>query len=392
MVVPFAFIVFSLVALVATLSVTEMVRVFAHRLSAVDIPGGRRVHRRPTARLGGLGIYWGFYVALGLATYGSRHLGNTFHTDDSGMIGMMVGSSLLLLVGVADDIYGLKATIKLGFQIIAALLLYGFGWRVDHLGIPGLGVIALGPASLPITLFWVLFVTNAVNLIDGLDGLACGIALMATLAVCAMLVPVGGPLLLAAAALAGALLGFLWFNLNPALIFMGDAGSLFVGFVLSAMTLRASQLVAIETFPIVPVLLLIVPLFDTSFAIVRRSLVAMHVATSPVDLLRQLKARVFAPDGHHVHHRLIRAGYSTRRAVLSLWVAAALFALVGYVITRDFILGGLLLAGSTALAVRAFRALRARLVQAAPPAIELPLSPVALATESGDHGESRHAA
>lgn len=394
MVVPFSFILFSLVALIATLSVTEMVRVFAHRLSAVDVPGGRRVHRRPTARLGGLGIYWGFYVALGLATYGSPLLSDSFHGgDDPGMIGMMVGSSLLLLVGVMDDIYGLKATVKLGFQIVAALLLYQFGWRVETLGLPGVGTLPLGLFSLPVTLLWVLFVTNAVNLIDGLDGLACGVALVATVSICAILVPIGGPLLLASAALAGALLGFLWFNLNPALIFMGDAGSLFVGYVLAAMSLRVGQLASSEAFPIVPLLLLSVPVFDTSFAILRRARAARRETSSALEFLARVKERVFAPDGLHVHHRLVRAGYSTRRAVFLLWAAAVLFAMVGCLMLRDGILGLLLFAGSGSLVLRFLKSLRARLADATPAPLAVPLPTVALAhAEPGESGESRRAA
>ena len=171
--VPFAWVVFALIALLATLSVTEMVRVFAHRVSAVDRPGGRRVHRRPTARLGGLGIFWGFFVAMALATYGHPFWSDPFHGYDFGMIGMMVGSCMLLIVGVMDDVYGLQATMKLTFQIAAAFLLYSFGWRVDTLGLPGIGVWPVAGLSLPLTLLWVLLVTNAVNLIDGLDGLAC---------------------------------------------------------------------------------------------------------------------------------------------------------------------------------------------------------------------------
>jgi UDP-GlcNAc:undecaprenyl-phosphate GlcNAc-1-phosphate transferase len=392
MVVPFAFVVFSLVALIATLSVTEMVRVFAHRLSAVDRPGGRRVHRRPTARLGGLGIYWGFYVAMGLATYGHPFWSDPFHGDDPGMIGMMVGSSMLLIVGVMDDVYGLKATLKLGFQIGAALLLYGFGWRVDTLGLPGLGAVPIGPLSLPVTLLWVLLVTNAVNLIDGLDGLACGVSLVATLAVCVLLIPTGGPLLLAAAALAGSLLGFLWFNLNPALIFMGDAGSLFVGFVLSAMTLRAGQLATPDSFPVVSALLLVVPLFDTCFAIGRRSVAAARGSRSLLQFVREVKSQVFAPDGRHVHHRLLAAGYSTRRAVVMLWGASAAFAMAGCVLLRDPILAALLVAGLVLLAWRSIRIVRIRAAKAVPPPRTIPLPAVALAhVDSGEAGESRAA-
>src|SRR5438093_9419 len=390
--VPFAWIVFALVALIATLSVTEMVRVFAHRLRAVDSPGGRRVHRRPTARLGGLGIYWGFYVAMALATYGHPSWSDPFHGEDVGMIGMMLGSGLLLLVGVADDVYGLRATAKLVCQFVAALLLYRFGWRVESLGVPGVGVWRVGLLSLPLTVMWVVFVTNAINLIDGLDGLACGVSLVATLAICVLLVPTGGPLLLAAAALAGALLGFLWFNLNPALIFMGDAGSLFVGFVLSAMTVRAGQLVSPGSFPLVLALLLVVPLFDTCFAIGRRTVGAARGSRSLPQFVRETKARVFAPDGRHVHHRLLAAGFSTRRAVGLLWGTSAAFAVAGCLLVPDPVLAVLLLAALVLLCWRGIKRIHARAEKAVPSPRTIPLSAVALAhADPAEAGESRAA-
>ena len=370
--VPFAWFVFALVALVATLSVTEMVRVFAHRLRAIDSPGGRRVHRRPTARLGGLGIYWGFYVAIGLATYGQPFWGGSFRGDDFGLIGMMVGSSMLLIVGVMDDVYGLNATVKLGFQSTAGLLLYGFGWRIEHLGLPGLGAISVGILSLPLTVLWVLLVTNAINLIDGLDGLACGLALVSTLSICVLLAGTGGPLLLAAAALAGSLLGFLWFNLNPALIFMGDAGSLFVGFMLAAMPLRAGQLSPPGFFPMVPILLLIVPLFDTFDAVRRRTREVARGSRGPLDFLRGVKRHVFAPDGLHVHHRLIRAGYSTRRAVALLWGVAAMFAVSGCLLPHDQRFGLLMLGACVLVVGRGVQVLRSRLAKTVPAPQTLP--------------------
>jgi UDP-GlcNAc:undecaprenyl-phosphate GlcNAc-1-phosphate transferase len=366
MVAHYAWMIFALVALIATLSVTEMVRVFAHRLSAVDRPGGRRVHRRPTARLGGLGIYWGFYVALALATYGHPFWTDPFSGNESGMIGMMLGSGLLLIVGVMDDVYGLTATLKLAFQICAGLALYGSGWRVETLGLPGLGVWPAASLSLPITLLWVLLVTNAVNLIDGLDGLAGGLALVATIATCFLLAPAGGPLLIAAAALAGALLGFLWYNLNPALIFMGDAGSLFVGFVLSAMTLRAGQLSSPEAFPLVPTLLLVVPLFDTCDAIRRRTLAAARESRSVLEFLRAVKSKVLSPDGMHVHHRLIRAGFSTRRAVVLLWTTGAMFAVAGCLLERDLALGLLSLGIFSLFSWRGIHLVRARMAETLP--------------------------
>ncbi len=331
MTLPLALVVFTLVALIGTLSATELVRVTAHRLQAVDVPGGRRVHRRPTARLGGLGIFWGFTVSMLLATYG-RVLLDPLEGGDFGMIGMLAGSGMLLMVGIADDVRGLGAATKLMFQIGAASVLYASGWRVETFGIPGVGAWPTGIAAYPLTLLWVLAVTNAVNLIDGLDGLACGIALIATIAIAALLAPGGSPLLLAVAALGGALIGFLWYNLHPAQIFMGDAGSLFVGFVLSGMTLRAGQIAAPEAFPLVPALLIAVPLLDTSNAIVRRVGGAARGAKSAQELVRAVRAQVFAPDGHHIHHRLLRAGLTAWQAASVLWLTAAGFAIAGAVL------------------------------------------------------------
>src|SRR5262249_20302209 len=157
----------------------------------------------------------------------------------------------------------LPATVKLVAQIAAATLVYAFGWRVHAIGLPGVGEIGVGPLALPLTLGWVVLATNAVNLIDGLDGLAGGLALVTTLSCALLMAGTGAPSFLASAALTGALLGFLWFNVHPAQIFMGDTGSLFVGFVLSTLTLRTAQHLGPGAFPMVPVLLLAVPLLDT---------------------------------------------------------------------------------------------------------------------------------
>jgi len=262
------------------------------------------------------------------------------------MIGMLAGSGLLLTVGIADDVRGLGAVTKLAFQVGAASLLYASGWRVESIGIPGWGVWAAGIASYPLTLLWVLAITNAVNLIDGLDGLACGIALIATLAIAALVALGSSPLLLATAALGGALIGFLWYNLHPAQIFMGDAGSLFVGFVLSGLTLRAGQIASSEAFPLVPALLLAVPLLDTCDAILRRAAGAAHGTRSIPELARSLRARVFAPDGHHIHHRLLRAGFSPRQAMTVLWIAAGCFAISGCILAVAPLVGYALIAAS----------------------------------------------
>jgi UDP-GlcNAc:undecaprenyl-phosphate GlcNAc-1-phosphate transferase len=357
-----AWIVFGLVALIATLSVTELVRVLAHRMRAVDSPGGRRVHRRPTARLGGLGIYWGFYFALSIAGF----LPRLDVTADQGLIGVLIGSSLLLVVGMLDDIRGVPALSKLAFQMLAAVVLYQWGWRVEHLGLPGLGSWTVGVLSLPLTVVWVVAVTNAFNLIDGLDGLAAGIALVAAVAICALAAP-GHPIVtLLAAALIGALAGFMWFNLSPALIFMGDAGSLFVGFVVAALTLRAGTLGPDGTFPLVPALVVAVPLLDTGIAILRRARGPRPKSMSGLAFVRDALRRVFVPDGQHVHHRLILAGLSTRQAVAALWLLALAFAAAGVTLARTPAVGLAALAVAVAMTAWGARRVHLRLDQARP--------------------------
>ena len=361
-------------ALIGTLSATEFIRVLAIRLRAVDQPGGRRVHRRPTARLGGLGIYWGLCAALGLATYGQAHWAAPLHSFDPGllgMLGMLIGGGCLLIVGLLDDVHGMAAITKLGCQAAAALMLYAFGWRVETVGLPLIGAWPVGALSLPLTVGWVVLVTNALNLIDGLDGLACGVALAASVAAAALLWHTQGPALLAAVALAGALAGFLWFNLSPALIFMGDAGSLLVGFALAAITLRAGQVASHQAFPLVPAVLLAVPLFDTFDAIRRRTVSAARVSSSILNFLSEALRRVLSPDGLHVHHRLIRAGLSTRRAVALLWGAAASFALSGCMMGHDLGLGLLVLGAMAAGWSRGLLAVESRLRRPAarPPAV-----------------------
>jgi UDP-GlcNAc:undecaprenyl-phosphate GlcNAc-1-phosphate transferase len=355
-----------LVALIATLSVTELVRVFAHRVRAVDSPGGRRVHSRPTARLGGLGIYWGFYLALALVSWAQPEGAGAVIHRDLGIVGMMIGSSMLLIVGVMDDVYGLKAPLKLLFQTLAALVLFQFGWRVETIGIPGVGAVAAGPWSLPLTLMWTLAVTNAFNLIDGLDGLAGGLTLIAAVALLLLMPDASGPVAFATAALAGALLGFLWFNLNPALIFMGDAGSLFVGFVVASLALRIGQQASPTAFPLIPLLLVAVPLYDTFDAIRRRAWAAARATRSPIEFAREARRRVMAPDGLHVHHRLVRFGLSTRGAVARLWLAAAVFAGAGLVLAQAPVAGAVFAVIACVLTSRGLAMMRS-LMAAAPP-------------------------
>jgi UDP-GlcNAc:undecaprenyl-phosphate GlcNAc-1-phosphate transferase len=326
------------VAAIATLSATELVRVIAMRLGALDHPGGRRVHRRPTARLGGLGIFWGFGVALALAVYTESSARAALMSAGTGAIGLLAGAGLMLVTGLLDDVRGLGPVPKLLLQAAAASLVYAAGWRVHSIGLPGIGSWPLGVWSLPLTIGWIVFATNAVNLIDGLDGLATGIALLATLAVFALVGPGTGSGVIALA-LAGALLGFLWFNVNPALIFMGDAGSLFVGFAVATLTLRCAMKAGPEAFPAVPLLLLAIPVIDAASAVVRRVAGARREADSVSELLREAHARVLTADRSHLHHRLLDAGLSPRGAVAVLHGCAIPFALAAWLLQHEAFVG-----------------------------------------------------
>ena len=305
------------VALLGAITATELVRVVAVRLRIVDEPGGRRAHRRPTPRLGGIGIVWGFACALGTLAIVTGAKGPLAH-EAVPMGALLAAAGLMALTGQVDDRWNLPAIVKLVLGLVASLVLWSGGWRVEQIGLPGLGGLALGAWSLPVTLAWCILVINAVNLIDGLDGLAGGVGVIACLG--ALLSPGLSPAeRMVAVALGGSLLGFLWFNLNPALIFMGDAGSLFVGTVLAGLTLHAAPASMPNAFPAIPALLLAVPLGDTVFAILRRSWDGLREATSPFGYVRSWPRRIFTADRGHIHHQLQDAGHSPRRSAAILW-------------------------------------------------------------------------
>jgi UDP-GlcNAc:undecaprenyl-phosphate GlcNAc-1-phosphate transferase len=218
---------------------------------------------------------------------------------------------------------------------------------------------------LPLTIGWIVLATNAVNLIDGLDGLASGLALVATLGVLAVVGPGAGSGVIAAV-LAGALVGFLWFNVPPALIFMGDAGSLFVGFAVATLTLRGSMRAGPETFPVLPLLLLAVPLTDATSAIVRRIGAAARAAGSPRELVREARARVMAPDRGHLHHRLLDAGLPSRVAALALQLSALPFAIAAALIVHVPVAGWVLAVLATSAWVALWRIVGTRLASGEP--------------------------
>jgi UDP-GlcNAc:undecaprenyl-phosphate/decaprenyl-phosphate GlcNAc-1-phosphate transferase len=229
-------------------------------------------------------------------------------------MGLMLAGWLLFAAGLLDDLYDLRPAAKLLAQCAAAVVAYGFGFRVEELSFAG-SAIDLGVLSLPLTLLWIVGITNAFNLIDGLDGLATGIGLVALGSTFLVAYLLGNPeVALVCAALGGALLGFLRYNFRPARIFLGDSGSLFVGFMVAVLSVHGSTKSATAALTAAPLLLLALPILDTGLSIVRRWLRGKPV---------------FGADEHHLHHRLLAIGLTHVRAVVLLYVMAAGLAVLG---------------------------------------------------------------
>jgi UDP-GlcNAc:undecaprenyl-phosphate/decaprenyl-phosphate GlcNAc-1-phosphate transferase len=306
-------------ALVAGLAITPIVRRLAHWLDLLDRPGEhRKVHQFPVPRLGGIAMVIAFGVALALATLAAGNL-SAGGLQPNRAPAILAGVALLLVLGVVDDTRGMRALVKLVVQVAAALLAVGLGLSLERLHFPW-GVVELGALAVPLTVAWIVGVINAVNLIDGLDGLATGVVLtiLGAFAVIAALDGVD-PTLYIIAATIGAAVGFLAYNLHPASIIMGDTGSMFLGFVVAAVGISLAQDGVDPVSPWVPVIALGVPILDTIWAIVRR--------TARGDAF-------YVADRGHIHHQLLRLGFSQRDAMLGLTAVSAGLAMVALVLAN----------------------------------------------------------
>jgi UDP-GlcNAc:undecaprenyl-phosphate GlcNAc-1-phosphate transferase len=306
-------------AVVVALLVTPLVRALAHRYGLLDQPGARKVHRVPVPRLGGVAMAIAFGVGIGLATLGSFDLGAVDGLRPNRAPAILAGVALLLAVGIVDDIRGMRALVKLTFQVAAAVLAWWLGLSLERIFLPW-GIVELGPLALPITVAWIVGVINAVNLIDGLDGLASGVVLTA-LGAFGLLAAVDGvdPTMPIIAATIGAAVGFLAYNLHPASIIMGDTGSMFLGFVVAAIGISLTQDGVHPQPPWVPIIALGVPILDTIWAVVRRT-----ARGEPF----------FVADRGHIHHQLLRRGLSQRDAMLTLTAISAALAVLAVLLGR----------------------------------------------------------
>jgi len=325
-------------ALVVSAVLVPLVRWAALKLGAVAAGGGRHIHATPIPRLGGIAIAIGFCAPLVALFFVDSAVARDVRASSSLAVGLVLGGALLCLVGVVDDTRGVSVSRKLIFQVIAALIAYFCGFRIDAVDIPLVGTLQMGIFGLPITLLWIIGITNALNLIDGLDGLAAGVAFFAGFTNLLIAILSGSPFVaLLMASFLGALVGFLFYNFNPARIFMGDSGSYFLGFVLATTSLAgASQKASTAVSLLVPMIALGLPIFDTLFSMVRR------IAE---------RRSMFSPDRGHIHHRLLDMGITHRRAVLILYAACIVLAgaAIGVSLGRAWQIGVALLVASLAL-------------------------------------------
>lgn len=289
------FILACLVALAVGLIATPMVRKLAFKVGAVDIPDHRKVHSGAMPRMGGVAIFLSFIA--GVLVLGEF---------TSAVIGLVIGSCFIIAIGIVDDIRGVTPKQKLLVQVIAALIFIYFGGYVKYMTNPFSGdILFLDYWGVPITLFWLVGISNAVNLIDGLDGLAGGVSCISALVLAVVSFSTGYNIVaMIAVILAFSTLGFLKYNFSPASIFMGDSGSLFLGFVLGAMSIMGFAKGVTMISLVIPILILGIPIFDTFFAIIRRKL-----DHKPI----------FEADKGHLHHRLLAMGLSHKQTVVIIY-------------------------------------------------------------------------
>ena len=299
-------------AFAITLVTTPFAKWLSVKCGAIDYPKDRGVHKKPMPRMGGVAIVLGFTITVLMVNYFDKSM------DSRQFAGFLVGALLIAGLGVVDDMKNLPAKLKFCVQILAALIVIFSGTRIQVVLWPVTAY--LQKFSIPITLVWIVGVTNAVNLIDGLDGLAAGVTSIAAMSLMVLCIMTGSTTAVGlTAALAGACLGFLPRNFNPAEIFMGDTGSMLLGYTLAAISVMGAVKTAAAIALVVPAIVLGLPILDTLFAIVRR-----RISGRPI----------FKPDKGHVHHRLLAQGLTQKQAVLMMYAVTALFGGVSVIVAE----------------------------------------------------------
>jgi UDP-GlcNAc:undecaprenyl-phosphate GlcNAc-1-phosphate transferase len=311
-----------LIATSSALVITPLIRRLCNRFKLLDVPAdGRRVHTDAIPRLGGIAIFLSLMLALGSLLFVSNLLTEALLFYRPMFFKVLVPAFLVLLLGVYDDLRGTNAIVKfVGLGLIASLF-YWLGGRIESLAVPFVGTVHFPPAiSFVLTVFWLVAISNAFNLIDGIDGLATGAALFSSLVILGVALSGGHHVMIVVTiGLCGALAGFLRYNFNPASIFLGDSGALFIGFLLAALSLMGSQKATTTIAVITPILAFGLPVVDTTVTMTRRM-----ISGRPL----------FQGDGEHIHHMLLARGWSQRRVVLILYLVCASFGLLAVLSTN----------------------------------------------------------
>jgi UDP-GlcNAc:undecaprenyl-phosphate GlcNAc-1-phosphate transferase len=285
----------------------------SHKFNWYDRPGKRKIHKELIPRLGGVGIFLAFLLSIVIVPIG-LHLffdSSLPHFLDLKYISIFISFSLIYFLGLLDDFYDLRAIFKLLIQIFAAAIVTVSGFVVTTISLPYIGEIDIGILKYPITILWIVGITNALNLVDGMDGLCGGITAFAALSmgIISLIQPQMQVLpAVMAFALFGSVMGFLKYNFPPAKIFMGDSGSLFLGFILAVLPLVGISGAASVTSLLVPITILMIPIIDTSAAIIRRV---------------RMKKSIASPDKEHIHHKLLALGLSEKKILFVIYMICA---------------------------------------------------------------------
>ena len=320
-----------LLAFITAFVITPHTMRLAKRVGAIDIPNDRRVNKKPMPRLGGLAVISGFLVSIIylLITTSLEGKINLFGEENYyfKLIGFFIGIIILGIVCYIDDVKGIPSYAKLTAQIVAAIIVVAFGIKIEDISIPFIeGKIEIGGVfSYILTVCWIVGITNAINLIDGLDGLSSGVTLISCLSLLMVFALNGSPLIaiILITALAGAIVGFLPFNFSPAKTFIGDTGSNFMGFSLAIISILGVAKTYTALVLIAPIIILAMPIFDTLFAIFRRIIKG-----------KSLKA-VFKPDKEHIHHKLMAKGYTQKQAVLIMYGITAILGMFAVILLES---------------------------------------------------------
>jgi UDP-GlcNAc:undecaprenyl-phosphate GlcNAc-1-phosphate transferase len=311
-----------LVAFFVSVITLPMIIRFSKRFGFVDQPNSRKVHKEAKPRLGGIAIILGTIAGCFV-----------LEPPIENMTGIITGAVILILTGIIDDRYALSAKVKIIAQIASAVVVVASGLRIEYVSLPFIAHIEFGLLSYLVTIFWIVAIVNSINLIDGLDGLAGGVATIAiiTILIMATFNPVAQASVIAfSIVLIGSTIGFLFFNFHPAKIFMGDTGSLFLGYSIAIISILGFYKSVTALSLLVPLIILGVPILDTFFAIIRRAL---------------NKQKISSPDKGHLHHRLLEMGYGHRETVIIIYGISIMFSMAALVLSNSAFWGSLIIIG-----------------------------------------------